>query len=133
MRKGKQHGHGAPIASPGGGPSGKNSSGNDEGGFKATLTSDTVEVRFMTDPAKRSSFNICMRLREFIKEAQVIDPSFRIMPLEWEGGDCINQPEDWPTTNEGIDRFYRHLSIPNNVSVKMKIVTKLSLVQLKLT
>jgi hypothetical protein len=60
MRKGKQHGHGAPLASPGGGPSGKNSSGNDEGGFKATLTSGTVEVRFMTDPAKRSSFNLCM-------------------------------------------------------------------------
>jgi hypothetical protein len=39
---------------------GKNSSENDEGGFKATLTSGTVEIRFMTDPAKRSSFNLCM-------------------------------------------------------------------------
>jgi hypothetical protein len=73
-----------------------------------------------------------MQLREFIKEAQVMDPSFRIMQLEGEGGDCINQPEDWPNTNEGVDRFYRHWSRPNNVSGKMKIVTKLSLVQLKL-
>jgi hypothetical protein len=97
------------------------------------VTSGTVEVRFMTDPAKQSSFNLCMRLRELIKEAQVMDPSFRIMPLEWEGGDCINKPEDWPNTKEGIDRFYRHWSRPNNVSGKMKIVTKLSLVQLKLT
>jgi hypothetical protein len=55
------------------------------------------------------------------------------MPLEGEGGDCINQPEDWPNTKEGIDSFYRHWSRPNNVSGKMKIVTKLSLVQLKLT
>jgi hypothetical protein len=77
-----------------GGLSRKNSSENDHGGFKGTLTSGTVEVMFMTDPAKRSSFNLCMRLRYFIKEAQVMYPSFRIMPLEGEGGDCINQPED---------------------------------------
>jgi hypothetical protein len=30
-----------------------------------------------------------MRLQEFIKEALVMDPSFRIMPLEGDGGDCI--------------------------------------------
>jgi hypothetical protein len=82
IRKVKQHGHGAPKASLGGGPSGKNSSENDDGGFKARVTSDNVEIRFMTDPAKRSSFNLCIRLREFIKEAQVMEPSFRIMPLE---------------------------------------------------
>jgi hypothetical protein len=133
MRKGKQHGHGAPIASLGGRPSGKNSSEKDGGRFKATVTSGTVEVRFMIDPAKRSSFNLCMRLREFVKEAQVMDPIFRIMPLEGEGGNCINQPEDWTNTKEGIDRYYRHWSIPSNVSGKMKVVTKLSLVQLKLT
>jgi hypothetical protein len=132
MLKGKQHGQGAPIASSGGRPSRKNSSENCEGGFKATLTSGTVEVSFVTDPVKRSSFNLCIRLREFIKESQVMDPSFRIMPLEREGGDCINQPEDWPNTKEGIDRCYRYWSRSNNVSGKMKIVTKLSLVQLKL-
>jgi hypothetical protein len=90
----------------------KNSSENDDGGFKATVTSGTVEVSFMTDPAKRSSFNLCIRLREFIKEAQVLDPSFRTMPLEGEDGDFINQPEDWLKTKEGIDRFYLHRSRP---------------------
>jgi hypothetical protein len=88
------------------------------------VTSGTVEVRFVTDPARRSWFNICMRLLEFIKEAQVIDPSFRSVHLEGGGGDCINQPEDWHNTKEGIDRFYRHRSIPNNVSGKMKILAK---------
>jgi hypothetical protein len=44
-----------------------------------------------------------MRLREFIKEAQLMDPSFRIMPLEGEGGECINHTEDVPNTKEGID------------------------------
>jgi hypothetical protein len=34
LRKGKQHEHGAPNASSGGGPSEKNSSENDDGGFK---------------------------------------------------------------------------------------------------
>jgi hypothetical protein len=62
-----------------------------------------------------------------------MDPSLQIMPLEGEGGDCINQPEDWPNTNEGIERFYRHWSRPNNISCKMKIVTELSLIQLKMT
>jgi hypothetical protein len=47
-----------------------------------------------------------------------MDPSFWIMPLKGEEGDCINQPEDWPNTKEGIDRFYRHWSRPNNVSGK---------------
>jgi hypothetical protein len=58
MRKGKQHGHGEPNASLGGGSSEKNICENDEGRFKATVISGTVEVRFMTDPAKRSSFNL---------------------------------------------------------------------------
>jgi hypothetical protein len=52
--------------------------------------------------------------------------------MEGGGGDCINQPEDWSNTKEGIDRFYQHWSRPNNVSGKMKIFAKLSLVQLKL-
>jgi hypothetical protein len=60
LRKGKQHKHGAPKASSGGGPSEKNSSQNNDGDFKATVTSGTVEVGFMTDPVKRSSFNLCM-------------------------------------------------------------------------
>jgi hypothetical protein len=105
LRKGKQHVHGAPNAISGGGPSEKNSSENDDGGFKSTVASGTVEVKFITDPAKRSSFNLCIQLLEFIKEAQVMDPSFRNMTLEGKGGDCINQPEDWPNTKEGMDRF----------------------------
>jgi hypothetical protein len=133
LRKGNQHDQGAPHASSGGEPRGKNSSENDGDGFKATVTSGTVEFRFMTEPAKGSSSNLCIRLREFIKEAQMMDVSFRVMPLEGEGGDCINQPEDWPNNKEGIDRLYRHWNRPNNISGKMKIVTKLSLVELKLT
>jgi hypothetical protein len=35
-----------------------------------------------------------MRLWGLIKEAQVMDPIFRIMPFKGEDGDCINQPED---------------------------------------
>jgi hypothetical protein len=120
LRQGNQHEYGAPNASLGGGPRGKNSSVNNDGGFKATVTSCTVEVKFTTESATRSSFNLCMRLRELSKEAQVMDPSFRIMPLEGKGGDCINQPEDWPNTKEGIGRFYRHWSRPNKVSGKMK-------------
>jgi hypothetical protein len=52
--------------------------------FVVSTTSGTVEGRFMTDPAKLSSFNLCMWLREFIKESQVMDPRFRIMPIEGE-------------------------------------------------
>jgi hypothetical protein len=133
LRKAKQHEHRATSESSGDGQKRKNSSVNDDGGFKSKVTSRTVEVRFVTDPVKRSSFNLWMRLREFIKEAQVMDPSFRIMPLEGAGGECINQAKDWPNTKEGIDIFYRHWSRPNNISGKMKIAMKLSLVQLKLT
>jgi hypothetical protein len=73
-----------------------------------------------------------MRLREFITEAQSMDPSFRITPLEGGGGECINQAEDWPNTKEGIDTYCDHWSHPNNFSREMKIVIKLSLVQLNL-
>jgi homoserine trans-succinylase len=61
-----------------------------------------------------------------------VDFSFRFMPLEGEGGECIASEEDCPNTKDGIDKFYRHWSQANNVSGKMKIVTKLSLTQLKL-
>jgi hypothetical protein len=51
LLKAKQHEHGATHESSGDGPTRKNSSENDDGGFKATVTSDMVEVRFMTYPA----------------------------------------------------------------------------------
>jgi hypothetical protein len=60
-------------------PSAKNGSEQDYVGFKSQVNSITVEVRFMIDSTS-------MRLREFITEAQAMDPSFRIMPLEGEGG-----------------------------------------------
>jgi hypothetical protein len=81
LRNAKQHEHGTTSENSGDGSNRKNSSDNDDGGFKANVTRGTVEFRFMTDPSKRSSFNLCMRLREYIKEAQVMDPSFHIMPL----------------------------------------------------
>jgi hypothetical protein len=59
LNNGKQHKHGATNASSGGGPKEKKSSENDDGGFKATVTSDTVEVNFMNEPVKQSSFNLC--------------------------------------------------------------------------
>jgi hypothetical protein len=61
-----------------------------------------------------------------------MDSSFRIMPLEGEGGECLSLAEDWPNTKDAIDKFYRYWSRANNVSGKMKIFTKLSLVKLKL-
>jgi hypothetical protein len=73
-----------------------------------------------------------MRLRDFIAKAQSMESSFRIMPLEGEGGECISSAEDWPNTKDGIDKIYCHWSHADNVSGKMKIITKLSLVQLKL-
>jgi hypothetical protein len=54
------------------------------------------------------------------------------MPLEGEGGECISSAENWPNTKDGIYKCYRHWSRENNVSGKMKIFTKLSLVHLKL-
>jgi hypothetical protein len=61
-----------------------------------------------------------------------MDSSFRIMPLECEGGECISSAEDCPSTKDGIEKIYCHWSRENNVSGTMKIVTKLSLAQLKL-
>jgi hypothetical protein len=63
LHKAKQHEHGETSTSSVGGSKHKNGSGKDDGGLKAKLTSSTVEVRFMTDPAKRSSFKLCMMLR----------------------------------------------------------------------
>jgi hypothetical protein len=43
----------------------------------------------MIDVYHHRDFNLCMRLREFIVEARVMDPTFSVLPLgEWgEGGD----------------------------------------------
>jgi hypothetical protein len=90
-----------------------------------------VEVRFMIDQRKRTFFNLCILLREFIAEAQAMDTSFCIVQLEGDEGECISYAEYWPNNKDGIDKFYRHQSRANNVSGKMRIVTKLSLAQLK--
>jgi hypothetical protein len=109
----------------------KNGSDQDDGGFRAKVYSGTVEVRFMIYQRKRTSFNLCIRLREFIVEAQTMDTSFRIIQLEGDEGECISSAEDWPNNKDGIDKFYRHQSRANNESGKMRIITKLSLAQLK--
>jgi hypothetical protein len=109
----------------------KNGSDQYDGGFRAKVHSGTVEVRFMIDQGKRTSFNLCLRLCEFIAEAQPMDTSFRIIQLKGDEGECISSAEDWPNDKDGIDKFYNHHSRANNVSGKMRIVTKLSLAQLK--
>jgi hypothetical protein len=91
----------------------------------------TVEVRFIIDQGKRNSFNLCIRLREFITEAKAMDVNFCIIQLEGDEGECIASAEDWPNNKFGINKFYRHQIRANNVSGKMRIVTKLSLAQLK--
>jgi hypothetical protein len=70
----------------------KNGSDQDDGGFRAKVHSGTVEVRFMIDQGKRTSFSLCIRLREFIAEAQAMDASFRIIQLEGDEGGCIRSP-----------------------------------------
>jgi hypothetical protein len=41
----------------------KNGSDQDDGGLRAKVHSGTVEVRFMIGQGKRTSFNLCIRLR----------------------------------------------------------------------
>jgi hypothetical protein len=69
----------------------KNGSDQDNGGLRAKFHSGTLEVRFMIDQGKRTSFNLCLRLSEFIAEAQTMDTSFRIIQLEGDEGECICQ------------------------------------------
>jgi hypothetical protein len=82
LRKAKQHEHRETITSSGGASKRQNGSNTDDGGSQAKVTIGTVTVRFMIDPAKRSLLNFCMRLREFIKEAQSMGTSFRNIPLD---------------------------------------------------
>jgi hypothetical protein len=63
----------------------------------------------MIDSNRRRDLNLCMRLREFIVEARVMDPTFSILPLGGMGGE-ITKPEEWPNTKEGIDKYYSHWS-----------------------
>jgi hypothetical protein len=51
------------------------------GGVRSSTNSGTIEVRFMIDVNRRLDFNLCMRLREFIIQARVMDPTFSILPL----------------------------------------------------
>jgi hypothetical protein len=110
----------------------KNGSDQDDGVFRAKVHSGTVEVRFMIDHGKRTSLNLYIWLREFMAEAQAMDASFHIIQLEGDEGEFIASAEDWPNSKDGIDKFYRHQSRANNVSGEMRIVTMLSLAQLKI-
>jgi flagellar basal body rod protein FlgG len=71
-----------------------------------------------------------MRLREFIVEARV-KASIQYFTFGGNGGEKITKPEEWPNTKEGIDKYYSHWSRQNNVAGKIKIVTALSMMQLK--
>jgi hypothetical protein len=101
-------------------------------GVKSLKNSGAIEVRFMIDVnRRRRDFNLSMRLRDFIVESRVIDPTFSILPLGGNGGETITKPEEWPNIKEGIDKYYSHWSRQKNVAVKIKIVTALSMMQLK--
>jgi hypothetical protein len=101
------------------------------GGVRLSRNSRTIEVCFMIDVSRRHNFNLCMRLREFIVEARVIDPTFSILPLGGNWEETITKQEVWPNTKEGIHKYYSHWSLPHNVAGKMKIVTAPSMMQLK--
>jgi hypothetical protein len=60
---------------------------NAGGGVKSSTNSGTIEVRFMIDANHHRDFNLCMRLREFIVEARVMDPTCSILPLGKMGGE----------------------------------------------
>jgi hypothetical protein len=62
LRKAKQHEHRQPSGTEREHLKRKNDSEQDDGGFKAQVNTGIVEVRFMIDPSKRTSFNLCMRL-----------------------------------------------------------------------
>jgi hypothetical protein len=72
------------------------------GGVKSSTNSGTIEVLLMIDANRRHEFNLCMRLREFIVEARVMDPTFSILPLGVNGGGAITKLEEWPSTKEVI-------------------------------
>jgi hypothetical protein len=112
---------------------GRTTKGNNQhaGGVTSSTNSRTIEARFMIDINRRRDFNLCMRLREFIIQERVMDPTFSILPLGENGGETIAKPEEWPNTKEGIDKYYSHWSRPHNVAGKMKILTALSIMQLK--
>jgi hypothetical protein len=62
LRNANQNEHGQPSRIEREHPKRKNGSEQDDGGFKAQVNSGTVEVRFMVNPTKHNSFNLCMRL-----------------------------------------------------------------------
>jgi hypothetical protein len=61
----------------------------DTGGLNAKVNSGTIVVRFMIDPKRHREFNLCLRLREFIMEARSMDVTFRILPLDEDGGESV--------------------------------------------
>jgi hypothetical protein len=71
---------------------------------KSLTNSGTIEVHSMIDANRRRDFNLCTRLREFIVEARVMDPTFSILPLGGNRGEIITKPEEWQNTKEGIDK-----------------------------
>jgi hypothetical protein len=74
------------------------------GGVRWKVNSGTIEVRFMIDPKRRRELNLCLRLRQFIAAARVLDPIFSIPPLSEDRGENITKAEEWPHTKEGINK-----------------------------
>jgi hypothetical protein len=60
-----------------------------------------------------------------------MDQTFSVLPLGGNGGETITEQEEWPNMKEGINKYYYHWSLQNNVAGKIKIVSALSMMQLK--
>jgi hypothetical protein len=87
-----------------------------------------IDVRLMCGNGK--GFNVARGLKKFISAARATEKDFCLLPLGGRDNNlCI--PADVPNTKEGIQKYFCHRVLVNNVAGSIKIQTKFSFSQLK--
>jgi hypothetical protein len=93
----------------------------EDGMEKYSVNVGHIDVRFMRGNGK--GFNVARGIKQFIAAARAIYKDFCMLPLGGQDNNlCI--PDDVPNSKEGIQKYFCHRVVVNNISGSITIQTK---------
>jgi hypothetical protein len=85
-----------------------------------------MNLGFSIDEDTRSDAPTSPIIKRCVSFVNKTDPEFRLEPLNG-SSDCINHPSNIPTTNTGVDMYYQHQSISDDIKVNINVTMPVSM------
>jgi hypothetical protein len=74
--------------------------------------------------------NVAILLKRFMAFAKQADPDFRIEPLSV-NGQCISNPNNIPTSKEGMELYYQHRAVTDGIRGKINVTMTRTMDEMK--